>query len=310
MPRSCVGVFVDVPSVSRNGGYGMRYDVLRAFACRDSSEPVRLNAYVAFDQDRATTDAAYRATQENYYALLRDFGYKIVKKVNRVITDEAGNRCTRANTDFEMAVDVLIQAERFTRVVLVTGDGEFARVSQALQSCGCRVEVIGFENVSSTLRREADAFYSGYTIPSLLPALVERADAAPWGEPGSRVRGVCYNHHEKGYGLFRFLRRISADLWKIDSRQDDSPFATAFFHDSNLPPDINAADLPNRHYIFEFELVVDETRNRGLVARNILLASPRRRPLVRPLTDSDPTVLTYEPPAVPVASAAALAETK
>lgn len=271
-----VGVFVDVASVSRNGGYGMRYDILRAFACRDGSEPIRLNAYVAYDHERATTDALYRATQENYYSLLRDFGYKVIQKTLRWYVDENGNRFGRANTDLDMAVDVLLQSEHMDRVVIVTGDGDFARIVQALQSRGCRVEVVAFENVAQALRREADAFFPGYFIPNLLPTMNDR-EGAPWGEAGSRVRGVCYSHYDKGYGFFRFLQRIGPDLWKIDSRQEDSPYATAFFHDSNLPPDVNPTDLPSRNLIFEFELTLDETKNRGFVARNISLVSPRRR---------------------------------
>jgi len=301
MSRSAVGVFVDVASVSRNGGYGMRYDVLRSFACRDGATPIRLNAYVAFDRERATTDAVYRAAQENYYSLLRDFGYKVIQKPTRLQMDEAGNRCHRAGTDLDMAVDLLLQAGSISRVVLATGDGDFARAVQALQATGCRVEVVGFENVSQSLRREADVFFSGYLIPGLLPPVVER-EVAPWGEPGSRVRGVCYNHHEKGYGFFRFLRRISPDLWKIDSRQDDSPYATAFFHDSSLPPEINPMDLPNRQFIFEYELAVDESKNRGFVARNITLASPRRRPVVR-LPDDAATAVLSNVPATPTPDA-------
>ncbi len=299
--RNNVGVFVDVASVSRNGGYGMRYDMLRAFACRDGAEPVRLNAYVAYDQERATTDLAYRSAQENYYSLLRDFGYKVIQKTMRWHIDDAGNRFGRANTDLDMAIDALLQSEGLDRVVLVTGDGDFTRVAQALQNRGCRVEVVAFESVSQTLRREVDAFHSGYLIPNLLPTLNDR-DTANWGETGSRVRGVCYSHHEKGYGFFRFLRRLSPDLWKIDSRQDDSPFATAFFHDSNLPLDINALELPSRSMIFEFELSIDETKNRGFVARNIILASPRRRaPRIAGSTDSEvlsPTPAIATPPSL------------
>ena len=298
MNKSNVGVFVDVASVSRNGGYGMRYDVLRAFACRDGSEPVRLNAYVAFEQERATTDSMYRAAQENYYSLLRDFGYKVVQKTLRLHVDEAGNRFGRANTDLDMAVDLLLQTENLNRIVLVTGDSDFSRVVTALQGRGCRVESIGFENVSQTLRRESDAYFSGYLIPSLLPSMTDR-EVAPWGESGSRVRGVCYSHHEKGYGFFRFLRRLSPDVWKIDSRNDDSPYSTAFFHDSNLPPEINPMDLPNRQYIFEYELAVDETKNRGFVARNIILASPRRRPLTRVPDDASTVVLSATSPITP-----------
>lgn len=288
-----VGVYVDVAGISRTGGYGMRYDILRAFACRDGAEPLRLNAYVAFDQERATTDATYRAIQENYYSLLRDFGYKVIQKTLRWFIDENGNRFGRANTDLDMAVDLLLQSEHLDRVVIVTGEGDFARVATHLQHRGCRVEVIAYENASPVLRREADAFYSGYLIPNLLPCAVERGEQPqPWGEAGSRVRGVCYNHNEKGFGFFRFLRSMSPDLWKIDSRQEDSPYATAFFHDSNLPPEVTATELPSRSLLFEFELAVDEKQNRGFVARNIQLVSPRKRLLAAREPDGEPGQVT------------------
>ena len=44
-----VGVFVDAQNVRYNGGYNMRYDVLRRFAGRGERSLLRLNTYVAFD---------------------------------------------------------------------------------------------------------------------------------------------------------------------------------------------------------------------------------------------------------------------
>ena len=280
--KGTVGVFVDVGQISRNGGYGTKFDVLRAFACRDGAEPMRLNAYVTFDQERALSDGGYRAAQENYYSLLRDFGYKVIQKTTKWYLDESGNRFGKANADLDMAVDILLQSEGMDRVLLVTGDGDFEKVVQALQNKGCRVELLAFENVSQTLRREVDIFVSGYFVPGLLPPQIERdagvgGPPSPWGEVGSRVRGVCYSHHEKGYGFMRFLRRMSEDLWKIDSRLDDSPYATAFFHDTSLPQGVLPAELPSRSLIFEFELTVDEAKNRGFVAKNIHVVSPKRR---------------------------------
>ena len=55
-----IGVYVDVANINRNGGYGMHYDVLREFACRDGAEAIRLNAYVSFDVERAREDVAAR----------------------------------------------------------------------------------------------------------------------------------------------------------------------------------------------------------------------------------------------------------
>ena len=48
-----IGVYVDAANIYRNGGSRMQYDILREFACRDMGEPVRLNAYVTHDADRA-----------------------------------------------------------------------------------------------------------------------------------------------------------------------------------------------------------------------------------------------------------------
>ncbi len=271
-----VGVYVDVANLAMNGGYGMRYDVLREFACRDNAEPVRLNAYVSFDADRAEHDHTYKEGQFGFYSLLRDFGYKVIQKNVRWYIDESGNRFGKANADLDMAVDALLQSKDMDRVLLVTGDGDFIRVVQALQNSGCRVEVVAFENVSADLRREADMFISGYLIPNLLPTSSTH-NKPPWGNIGSRMRGVCYNHTAKGYGFLRVMKRIAPDLWKIDSRQKDSPYFSVFFHDSQLPDEVNFSELPSRNLIFEFEVAEADGHESGMQAKKMQLVSPQRR---------------------------------
>ncbi len=275
-PNSRVGVYVDVANLTRNGGYGMRYEVLREFACRGNAEPVRLNAYVSFDADRAETDGIYREAQYGFYSLLRDFGYKVIQKNVKWYTDEAGNRFGKANADLDLAVDALLQSENIDRVLLATGDGDFVQVVRALQNKGCRVEVMAFENVSNDLRREADLYMSGYLIPHLLPTATGRGGPA-WGEFGSRVRGMCYNHTGKGYGFLRYLKQVTPELWKIDPRQPESPYDSVFFHNSQLPSEVHPEDLPSRSMIFEFELSKAEGRENGVQAVNMQLLSPKRR---------------------------------
>jgi hypothetical protein len=118
---------------------------------------------------------------------------------------------------------------------------------------------------------------SGYLIPHLLPTATGRGGPA-WGELGSRVRGMCYNHTGKGYGFLRYMKTVSPELWKIDPRQPDSPYDSVFFHNSQLPSDVRAEDLPSRSMIFEFELTKAEGRENGVQAINMQLISPRRRP--------------------------------
>ena len=271
-----IGLYVDVANLARNGGYGMHYDILREFACRGDAEPIRLNAYVSFDGDRAEYDSAYRKGQEGFYSLLRDFGYKVIQKNVKWYTDEDGNRFGKANADLDLAVDALLQSENIDRVLLATGDGDFVQVVRALQNKGCRVEVVAFKNVSSELRREADMFMSGYLIPYLLPTISGRDDPT-WGEIGSRVRGICYNHPGKGYGFLRYMKAIAPELWKIDSRQENSPYNSVFFHDSQLPKDVHFSEFPNRNLIFEFELTKADGHESGIQAINMQLISPVRR---------------------------------
>jgi uncharacterized LabA/DUF88 family protein len=275
-PHARIGVYIDVANMTRNGGYGMRYEVLREFACRGQAEPVRLNAYVSFDADRSENDPSYREGQQGFYSLLRDFGYKVIQKNVKWYTDESGNRFGKANADLDLAVDALLQSDNIDRLLLCTGDGDFVQVVRALQNKGCRVEVVAFENVSADLRREADLYMPGYLIPNLLPTSAPRGGPA-WSELGSRVRGVCYNHTGKGYGFLRFLKHIGPDLWRIDPRQPDSPYESVFFHNSQLPEDVHVSDLPSRSMIFEFELTRAEGRENSLQAVNMQLVSPRRR---------------------------------
>jgi uncharacterized LabA/DUF88 family protein len=296
-----VGVYIDVANLTRNGGYGMRYEVLREFACRGNAEPVRLIAYVSYDADRAESDLAYREAQQGFYSLLRDFGYKVIQKNVKWYVDENGTRFGKANADLDLAVDALLQSENIDRVLLATGDGDFVQVVRALQNRGCRVEVVAFENVSAELRREADLFMAGYLIPNLLPSAAGRG-APAWGELGSRVRGVCYNHTGKGYGFLRYMKTIAPELWKIDARQADSPYDSVFFHNSQLPDEVHAGDLPSRSYVFEFELGKAEGRENGLQAVNMQLVSPRRR-MAGPPPNGAATATAQPPaPAAPLAA--------
>jgi uncharacterized LabA/DUF88 family protein len=247
-----VGVYVDVSNLTMNGGYGMRYEVLREFACRNGARPVRLNAYVSYDETRAKTDIDYRDGQRRFHSALRDMGFKVIRKLMKWYTDDTGARFGKANVDLDMAVDVLQQSNKLDRVLLATGDGDFTRVVSAIQNKGCRVETLAFDNVSRELRDESDLYISGYLVPNLLP-FKGLEDYARWGEMGSFVRGVCVSH-DKGFGFLRFLKNIEGDLWRVDNRDPSSPYSNIFFHDSNLPGNVDYYKLPDRDLIFEFEI--------------------------------------------------------
>ena len=91
-----VGVYVDAANISRNGGQRMQYDVLREFACRDQAEPLRLNVYLTYDEERAETNTVYRDKARAYQSALRELGYKVIEKRVKWFQDEAGNRYGKA----------------------------------------------------------------------------------------------------------------------------------------------------------------------------------------------------------------------
>lgn len=254
-----VGVYIDVSNIAQNGGYGMHYEILREFACRNNGIAMRLNAYVAYDEEKAEKDQEYKIGSRNFHSTLRDFGYKVIIKKTKWYTDEEGNKYAKSNVDLDMAVDILLQSERLDRVLIITGDGDFVQVVRALQNKGCRVEILAFKNISKALKEEADSFINGYLIPNLMPS------------PENIHRGICYSYKEdRKIGFLRFIKKIEGDLWITDSRKENSPYETAFFHANNLPHNVDPWNLPSREQIFEFE--VEENRNdktKGLVAKNI-----------------------------------------
>lgn len=263
-----VGVYVDSAYAYKNGGRGMQYNILREFACRDGAQSIRLNAYVSFDADRANEDTTFGAGAKKFHSFLRDLGYKvIIKEVKWFVDEETGQRFGKANADMDLAVDLLIQSEHLDKILLVTGDGDFVKVVNAAQNHGCRVEVIGFDNVSGKLKEEADQYFSGYVIPNLLPSPSEN----PWGQIGSIVRGTCsYYNKEKSFGYMRYLKEISPYLWITDIQRPNCPYGSAYFRNSNMV-NFNPADLPSYNHIFEFELAPPQRDNQLPVATDIRL---------------------------------------
>jgi uncharacterized LabA/DUF88 family protein len=267
-----IGVFVDAENIKYNGGYQMRYDILRRFATRDGSFPLRLNTYMAFDPERAKEDYDYRKKSFAYQQMVRDFGWKITVKHVRHFIDDEGNATTKANADLDLAVDAMLQSEQLDQILLVTGDGDFLQVVTALQNKGCRVELIAFKNVSGALQRQADAFYPGYLIPDLLPISYEPRN--DWGKPGSCVRGVCSKWFpDKGYGFLRFIDRIDGNLWITDPREPDSPYVSVFCHANEVAEDVTEEMLMNRDTVLEFYVQPSEQKDDGLVANNVRLAT-------------------------------------
>ena len=228
----------------------MRYDVLVDLANLGNSNMLRANCYLAENRDRTKEDRDYRLKLYRYHDILRQCGFKVIKKYVKHFVDDEGILTTKANADMDLAIDALLQARNLDKIILLTGDGDFIRLVQALQNMGCRVEVIAFNNVSGELKEEADSFLSGFLIPGLLPI---QHDDAGWH------RGFPMNYNaDRGFGFMRYFS-LQANGLQAES---------VFFHcsKSNVSSDNLFADSDN---IFEFKIVANPENNNKTEALDI-----------------------------------------
>jgi uncharacterized LabA/DUF88 family protein len=90
-------------------------------------------------------------------------GYTMVTKPVKEFTQPTGRRKFKGNMDVEIAVDIMELASHLDHVVLLSGDGDFRRLVEAVQRKGVRVTVISTIRtqppmVADELRRQADQF--------------------------------------------------------------------------------------------------------------------------------------------------------
>lgn len=240
------GIFLDIENLSRNGGWGMRFDVIKALAKAQGAAVLRANAYMAMDRQREREDPDYGERAESYRAAIRRNGFHLILKTVKRYYDQEGQVVLKANADLDLAVDALLQAENLDIILLGSGDGDFIRLVRALQNKGKRVDVISFGNTSAELRREADHHFPGALVPGVLPSADDR--------PG-RMRGILHRIVEgKGYGFLTMRTGLA-----VDDVQHDVFCHISEITDQNGPiADSSFADLYQRGTVLEFTLDTQE----------------------------------------------------
>ena len=73
-------------------------------------------------------------------------GFRVIAKA----LTQAPNSAKKANLDVEIAVDMMTLARHCDTAVLVSGDGDFAYVVDAIAHQGVRVEVVGLRSMTSS----------------------------------------------------------------------------------------------------------------------------------------------------------------
>jgi len=148
--RPRLGIFVDVPNLI----YGIE-DIeihmgkLLDFLSTDR-QLVRAIAYCPISDDPREP-----IETQKFIAPFINYDYRLVTSPLKRFADGS----IKGNCDVEMTVDMLSMAERLDVITLVSGDADFSRAVEAVQSRGVRVEAAAFSgSTSSEIRAISDRY--------------------------------------------------------------------------------------------------------------------------------------------------------
>jgi uncharacterized LabA/DUF88 family protein len=143
-----VGIFFDMSNLyfaARDMGIRIDYSRLLEFLV-NHRRLHRAYAYIGVGPDDEN---------RGFITWLSRNGFRVKTKPLRRYDDGT----TKANLDMELAIDLLTQAPHLDVAIIVSGDGDFARLADAAQSLGLRVEVAATpRHASSELIDVADRF--------------------------------------------------------------------------------------------------------------------------------------------------------
>lgn len=152
MPRTAI--FVDAPNVvyaAENARVQLDYGRMLKYFSKDRHLVHALSYSPIIDDVRE----GIRYETQRFVAPFLRTGWKLITKPLKRFSDGSA----KGNFDIELAVDIVTMSERLDIVVLVSGDSDFERLIQLIQSRGVRVEVVAFaSNVSTELVNIADVF--------------------------------------------------------------------------------------------------------------------------------------------------------
>ena len=161
--RLRLGVFVDVPNLIYGAERGegapegaiVHMGKLLAYLS-EGRELIRATAY-----SPVSDDPGEPVERQRFVEPFVRHDYRIVTKPMKRFADGS----VKGNFDVEMALDMVTMADRLDVVSIVSGDADFARAVELLQSQGVRVEVIAFSGSTSIeMRALADQYIDVATI--------------------------------------------------------------------------------------------------------------------------------------------------
>ena len=158
-PEERIAVFIDGANLfntTRSLGFDIDYKRLMAMFS-SKGRLVRAFYYTALLDDQEYTPLRPLVDWLDYN------GYTMITKSAKQFTDSMGRHKIKGNMDIELAIDVMDMASHVDHIFLMSGDGDFRRLVEAVQRKGVRVSVISTIRtrppiLADELRRQADNF--------------------------------------------------------------------------------------------------------------------------------------------------------
>lgn len=177
-------------AAAKNLGFDIDYRKLRHFF-EPGSWLLRSYYYTAIAEDQDYSPVRPLADWLDYN------GFTLVSKPAKEYVDAMGRRRIRGNMDVEITVDALNLADRIDHMVLMSGDGDFRRLIEAMQAKGVKVTVVSTIRTSPPMasdevRRQADEFLDLLDIaPEIERRMPDRGPEGP--RMGRPDRGYDYD---------------------------------------------------------------------------------------------------------------------
>lgn len=175
-PDERVALFVDganLYAAAKALGFDIDYgNLLKVF--RERAHLVRALYYTAIIEDQEYSSIRPLVDWLDYN------GFTMVTKPTKEFVDATGRRKIKGNMDIELAVDVMHMAQHLDHVVILSGDGDFRYLVQAVQNMGKRVTVVSTLKtkppmIADDLRRQADEFVDLMELKDLIGRAGQRS---------------------------------------------------------------------------------------------------------------------------------------
>ncbi len=150
LKRQRVAVFIDVQNMYHSAKKTFGRNLSYSKMLRQCVRSRRLSRAIAYVIDREGID------QVSFLDHLRYCGFEVRKR--EVIERMDGSR--KAEWELGMAMDMLRVAEKVDVIIVVSGNGVFADVADAVRAKGCKFECCAFrESLSDVLLRAVDQYH-------------------------------------------------------------------------------------------------------------------------------------------------------